>query len=93
MDPLSHRSTAAVAATRTVLLPEVLDLGDTSYWLRCSKRYTRRLLREGRIHGRRVGRGWLVTRAELLRFLESEKNENAPAPPQLRVVPAEERGQ
>jgi len=71
MEPLSQRSTAAVAATRTVLLPEILDLRDLAFWLRCSRSTARARLRSGEIPGRRLGRRWLITRTALLRALEA----------------------
>ena len=60
---------AALAATRAVLLPEILDVPELARWLRCSESSARRLLREGRIPGRRIGKRWLVSREALLQVL------------------------
>lgn len=62
--------TAAIAATRSVLLPQILDVQDLAKWLRCSEPTVRALLRAGRLPGRRIGRRWLVSRDALLSFLE-----------------------
>jgi hypothetical protein len=89
--PTTH-STAAVAATRTVLIPEVLDLGDIAFWLRCSRTHARRLLVVGALPGQRVARRWLVTRSALLQFLEPSRPEAAPGPAALHVVTSDEGG-
>jgi excisionase family DNA binding protein len=78
------RRDQAIAATRAVMLPEVLDATDLAYWLRCSRTTARRLLRAGVIPGRRVGRQWFVTRAALLDALESPRGASGP---RLSVVP------
>ena len=61
---------AALAATRSVLLPEILDVADLALWMRCSESTARAHLRAGRIPGRRLGRRWLTTRQSLLRALD-----------------------
>ena len=71
MQTFSTDSAAAVAAARTVLIPEILDFEDVAYWLRCSRAHARALMRARVIPGRHIGRRWLVTRAALLRALET----------------------
>jgi hypothetical protein len=60
------QSEAAVKATRSVLIPEILDVEDLAHWLRCSPSTARAHLRSGQIPGRRIGRRWLVARDALL---------------------------
>jgi excisionase family DNA binding protein len=81
MNTTSPTKADAVAATRAVLLPEVLDVEALAYWLRCSPSSARAHLRAGRIRGRRIGRRWLISREAVLRALASER-EQAP----MRVV-------
>jgi len=86
MSSLTARSSAAVAATRTVLVPEILGVDDVSFWLRCSPSFARSLLRDGRLRGRRVGRRWFVSRTVFLKFIESVGAKDPSAPNSLRVV-------
>jgi len=72
MDTSSEREKQTVAATKAVLMPEVLNLDDIAYWLHCSRSYARKLLIRGDLPGRRIARRWLVTRRALLEFVESQ---------------------
>ncbi len=76
----------AAAAARRILLPEVLDVQDLAFWLRCSPSFVRALLRAGELPGCRIGRRWLVTRAALLSRLESTLETSDRALPQLQLV-------
>ena len=86
MDPLTSRAASAVAATRTVLVPDVLDASGASFWLHCSLPYVRSLLRSGRLAGRRVGRRWLITRTALLAFVNEAQGRLDSSAPPLRVI-------
>ncbi len=81
MNTTSPTRTDAVAATRAVLLPEVLDVEQLAVWLRCSPSAARAHLRAGRIRGRRLGHRWLVSRDAVLRALAGEREQ-----PPLRVI-------
>lgn len=85
--PDSKRDQAA-AATRAVMLPEILDVSDLSRWLRCSPATSRRLLRDGVVPGKRIGRRWFVTRDALLTKLRPA--DQRPRPRVLRA--ADDRG-
>lgn len=86
MNPSERFHPDASAAARRVVMPDVLDVDDVAYWLRCSPALVRSLLKTRRIPGRRVGRRWLVTRAALLRVIESPPEPGEA--PELRIVPS-----
>jgi hypothetical protein len=71
---------------RRIVMPDVLDVDDLAFWLRCTPAFARSLLRSGAIPGRHLGRRWLVTRSALLRVLESEHVSNEQGAPVLSVV-------
>jgi excisionase family DNA binding protein len=59
----------AAAALKTVALPDVCRVEHLAEHLDLTEGAVRKLLREGRLPGRRVGRRWLVARPALLRWL------------------------
>jgi hypothetical protein len=81
----------AIAATRAIVMPEVLDTRDLAYWLRCGESTARARLRAGVIPGRRLGRRWFVTRAALLRALEAPVLGAEGRGPMFRVVREEDQ--
>ncbi|HEY8393612.1 MAG TPA: helix-turn-helix domain-containing protein [Thermaerobacter sp.] len=56
----------------TVKVPEVMTVAEAAAYLRVDERTVRRLLREGRLPGRKVGREWRLHKAALDRFLAGE---------------------
>ncbi len=76
----------AIAATRMVVVPDILDVHDLAFWLRCRESFARAQLRSGRIPGSRVGRRWFVTREALLRALTSDDAHRAGGSHLPRVV-------
>ncbi len=66
------RVRAAIAATRSVMLPEVCLTEDLAASLRISLSAVRALLRSGQIPGRKLGRRWVVDRSSFLNSLRSE---------------------
>ena len=61
---------AAAAAIRAVTLPDVCRVEHLAEPFGLTPGAVRKLLRQGRLPGRRVGRRWLVSRRALLRWLE-----------------------
>lgn len=47
----------------------VNDLDATARFLKCTPRVLSALARDGEIAGRKVGRSWVFTRPEILRFV------------------------
>jgi excisionase family DNA binding protein len=60
---------SAVAALRTLSLPDVATVEDLARHLKLSSATVRAHLRAGRLPGRRVGRRWYVPRQALLSLL------------------------
>ncbi|HEY8394944.1 MAG TPA: helix-turn-helix domain-containing protein [Thermaerobacter sp.] len=59
----------------TVKVPEVMTVAEAAAYLRVDERTVRRLLRAGRLPGRKVGREWRLHKAALDRFLAGEEDE------------------
>ena len=68
-NPGSHPHDAD--AIRALYLPEVGTVEDVARHLRLSPATVRRLIREGKLIGRKLGGRWYVTRRALLGCLES----------------------
>ncbi len=64
-----ERANRVAAAARQILLPDVLAVEDLAPVLHLRPSAIRALIRRGAIPARKLGRRWLVTRAELLRAL------------------------
>lgn len=60
---------AAARALRAVALPDICRVEDLALPMGLTAGAVRKLLREGRLPGRRVGRRWLVARPALLEWL------------------------
>jgi len=58
-----------------MLIPDVMTVQDASIRLGYSQRHLRRLLRDGILPGRRLGRRWVILRGPLLAALAPD---NAP---------------
>ncbi|ADU51839.1 DNA binding domain protein, excisionase family [Thermaerobacter marianensis DSM 12885] len=56
-----------------VKVPEVMTVSEAAAYLRVDERTVRRLLREGRLPGRKVGRQWRLHKVALDRFLDGEE--------------------
>ena len=76
------RVRAAIAATRSVMLPEVCLTEDLAAALRISLSAARALFRSGQIPGRKIGRRWVVNRGSFLDSLVSEPSRS----PSISVV-------
>ncbi len=66
---------AAVAAMRSVALPDVVDVAGLAWHLGLSESEVRAHLRAGRLPGRKIGRRWFVVRQELMAFLVQSRSE------------------
>lgn len=69
---------AAVAATRSIVLPEICTVEDLARHLRASNATVRALIRRGVLPGRKIGRRWIATRADVLAAVSVELNESGP---------------
>ena len=67
--PPGTREAAASAATRAVMLPDLILVEDLAQFLGVAPSSVTRLLRRGELPGRKVGKRWIVTRHALLRAL------------------------
>jgi excisionase family DNA binding protein len=65
----NDRLEAVVAATRSIMLPEVCFVRDLAEAFHCTEATVRSLIRKGEIPARRLGRRWVVERRALLRAL------------------------
>jgi len=67
--PIQQRIAALAGAAREVLLPDILLAEDLARVLRITPGAARALIRSGQVPARKIGRRWLVSRAEFLRQL------------------------
>ena len=68
MDANATRQTA-IAAVRSILLPDLVLVADLAKHLGLSRHVVRTLLKRGELPGRKIGGRWVVPRPALLAWL------------------------
>lgn len=61
-----ERLRATIAATRSIMLPEVCFVRDLAVAFHCTEAAVRSMIRKGEIPARRLGRRWVIERRALL---------------------------
>ena len=83
--PAPSRPRQRTAPPSTIRFPEVLDVHLTVQFLTVSADTVYDLLQRGDLPGRKVGRKWLTTKTNVLRWLE-QSTQQRPAAAQVAAV-------
>jgi hypothetical protein len=65
----SERAAGIIAAARALHLPDILTAEALAGHLSCRPETVRRMFRSGELPGRKLGRRWFASKAEILRAI------------------------
>ena len=51
-------------------LPVNLNVAETARLMRVTENHIRKLLRDGELRGKKIGKGWIIPKAHVLTYLE-----------------------